>query len=134
MFIFSSSRLRKKLLWLALCAMCLSAVMPTVSRWLAATARAAGQIEVCGEHGMTLVDAPPPQWPVHHQGADGDEDDACGYCTLARHSPGPPAAPPAFALAAPLPAAPEPAADIAMPALRAWRQPHSPQAPPFARA
>lgn len=133
-----SSRLRKLLAWLALCAMLMAAVAPTLSRWLNATAQAAAQVEVCGEHGVALVDVPPqalgprPDRPSGHQYPPSAawDDDCCPYCTLARLSPYVPVAAPVSALAAPLPAARALTADIPAPALPDRRTPQIAQAPP----
>jgi len=128
MFILSP-RLRKPLAWLALCAMCLGAVAPTVSRWLTASARAAEQVAVCSDHGVKLVDASP-QPPSHQHQSAVEDDDCCPYCALARLMPYVSVAPLAVALAAPLPAARQAAAAIPAPALPARRAPQLPQAPP----
>ena len=108
--------------------MCLSAVAPTVSRWLTASARAAEQVAVCSDHGVKLVDAA--QQQSSPQPSAAGDDDCCPYCTLARLMPYVPVASAALALAAPLPAARQAAAAIPAPALPARRAPHLPQAPP----
>ena len=142
--IFFSSRLRKTIAWLALCAMCFGAAAPTVSKWLAATAQAADRGALCDGHGMDWV--PASQLPAsaaqnqqqdhHHGGHSGggqpdDEGDCCPYCTLIHHWPWVPAAAVAFAPHAPLLATQGVTADVSSPALRVGRRPHQPRAPPF---
>jgi hypothetical protein len=139
------SRLRTFIAWLALCAMCFGAAAPTVSKWLAATARASDLIVICDAHGTELVPASSLQAQAgqgrqqghHHRGnpggdPSGDGGDCCPYCTLVHHWPCVPAAAAAFAARAPLLAAHDLATDVPAPASLARRRPYMPQAPPRA--
>jgi hypothetical protein len=144
--ILFSSRLRKTIAWLALCAMCFGAAAPTVSKWLTAAAQTATLTAVCEGHGVTLVAAPgipaQAQTPDSRQGQhqsgnsghnpSGDGGDCCPYCTLMHHWPSVPVAAVVLAPHAPLPAARYVEADVPAPTLRAWHHPHMPQAPPVA--
>jgi hypothetical protein len=137
MSIFLSSRLRKTIAWLALCAMCFGAAAPTVSRWLVQAARAQNLIAICDQHGITLV-APSqlaalqtqPQDPHHKDNPSDDHGDACGYCTLIKHWPFAPTVAAVFAPPAPPQAAHCVDAPIAAPALRPWHRSQMQQAPP----
>ncbi|MDR0457716.1 MAG: DUF2946 family protein, partial [Burkholderiaceae bacterium] len=122
---FLSSRLRKTLAWLALCAMCFGAAAPTISRWLAATAQAADLVAICDGRGLELVPAPQvqaqiqqtqqtqargrgqPQQDQRHGGSGGgsSDGDCCSFCALLHHWPGAPAMAVDFAPPVPLPAA-----------------------------
>lgn|GEM_PF-6705014 len=130
-----SSPLRKILLWLALCAMCLGAVAPSVCRPLVEPAQATELIAICGAHGLTQIRVPAQdsQQNHHHNSPGDDGGDCCSHCRLLHHWPcglG--------IMAVPVPhvvllAARITAADAVVPALQAVRQPYMPQAPPFAR-
>jgi hypothetical protein len=141
-----SLRLRKTLAWLALCAMCLGVAVPTVSRWLAAAAQAADLVAICDGHGMRLVaaaDLPTqvqdPRQNRRHDGhsgggQSGGQGDCCPYCALTHHCPGALTAAAGVTPHAPLPALRHAETAVPTPALRAWRKPHMPQAPPPALA
>jgi hypothetical protein len=143
--IFLSSRLRKALAWLALCAMCFGAAAPAVSKWLAATGQTAGLIAICDGHGIERVAVAQLQTRAgqdtqrdHHRGSrpgggqSDDDGDCCPYCTLIHHSSWVPTVVAVFAPHAPLLAAHYVVANAHTPALRAWRRPHMAQAPPVA--
>jgi len=143
-----SPKLRKVLAWLALCAMCFGAAAPTVSCWLVRAERAQELVAICDQHGITLVTpsqlaalqarAPDQagderiRHPAGHP--SGGEGDACGYCTLIHHWPFMPMVAAAFAPHAPPRIARRVDTPVAAPALRAWRKPQMPQAPPPAFA
>ena len=93
--ILRSVRFQHSMARLALVAMLVVAVAPTVSRWLESTAQplAAAFSAMCTSHGLVLAGEPvpertampagrakPAQFPVMpaHPGMD----DACGYCSL----------------------------------------------------
>lgn len=142
----SSLRLRKVMVWLALCAMGFAATVPTVSRWLAGASYGQDRIAICDQHGITLLTAS--QWAAlqsnaqsqdHQTGDDqrgppadqsGDAGDCCLYCTLIHHSPYIATAAAAFAPHTPPQAAPRLSAPVAAPVLPIWRRPQLPQAPP----
>ncbi|MDR2852794.1 MAG: DUF2946 domain-containing protein [Burkholderiaceae bacterium] len=153
--IFLSSRLRKTLAWLALCAMCFGSLAPSVSRWLVAQAQAAQLVVVCAEHGMETIpiaqllqtqaqaQAHEPGLAYHHGNPSGkaggeqpfsDLDDCCPYCALSHHSPYVPAVTAAFAPHAPPLDVRSVDVDAHALALQPWREPHMPGAPPRARA
>lgn len=132
-----SARLRKVLALLALCAMCLGTVAPTVSRGLAATAQAPELLEICGGHGLTQARAPAQDSRDQRHGGDdgpsgpdGPGGSCCAYCTLSHHWPGAPIYSVVFAPHVPLPAARVAVADVVAPVLQAVHRPYMPQAPP----
>jgi hypothetical protein len=90
-----SSRFRRSMARLALAAMLLVALAPTVSRWLEATAQplAAAFSAMCTSHGLVLAGEPAPEGVAMAAGhakpaqspampAHPGMDDACGYCSL----------------------------------------------------
>ncbi|WP_199100508.1 DUF2946 family protein [Dyella sp. ASV21] len=69
---------RSAVAWLALWALCLLLVAPSVSRLHMAAGMPSGMGAMCGDHGHA-----PPSTDPHHA----DALDACGYCVLIGHSP-----------------------------------------------
>ncbi|MDR0275404.1 MAG: DUF2946 domain-containing protein [Burkholderiaceae bacterium] len=139
-----SPRLRQAMAWLALCAMCFGAAAPTVSRWLVQAGQRQDLIEICNGHGITLLTAAQlaalQEQPQDSQAGDergsrlaGDssgDGDVCPYCTLIHHTPFMPTVAAAFAPHVPPQVAHRVGAQVAAPALRHWRRPQMPQAPP----
>ncbi|WP_158213290.1 DUF2946 domain-containing protein [Pigmentiphaga sp. NML080357] len=119
-------RLRRHIAWLALCAMCLGAVAPAMSKWLAAT-QGVAWVQVCSETGSEQVAISTAREKSQAPAAG---DTSCPYCTLTHHVPVIPAA-----SAASVPRAPPVVlayADVAAPPPSTrpqWRA-HVPRAPP----
>lgn len=87
-------RSRRRLAWLAILAIGLTAVMPTVSRVLLPSMPMAAMAYGCGpQAGQPMPD---------HGAPHGSPLDACGYCSLFCHVPLHIVVPPALVLAAPL--------------------------------
>lgn len=128
-------RTRRLFAWIALLAITLAALAPTVSRALApAPAAAPGWVEVCSASGMQWVSlqtgATTTQRPDGSGAPAGPSLDACPYCVLAAERLAPPPHPVAGICALGRAAEPAPAPASAMPlAARAPVRVRGPPAP-----
>lgn len=85
-------RTRRLFVWIALLAIALAALAPTVSRaWLPASGAAAGWVEVCAASGMQWVSLQTGETTTQRPaGPDGPALDRCPYCVLAAERLAPP--------------------------------------------
>ena len=131
-----STRLRKILAWLALCAMVFGSAAPTATYWLFGSEQAQELIEICGASGMTLVPASHAQGQAQDPQKEGQpaggqpSDEGCPYCSLTHHWPYVPATGVSFAPHAPPGIAPRPEASAPAPVLPEQHRPYLPRAPP----
>lgn len=124
-----SLRLRRYAAWGALFAMCLVALAPSVSKWLAAE-QGLVWVEVCGPSGserVALFSEPTGNAPQ----APAIEDVYCGYCVLAHHLPFVPSAAASIVRHVVAPALVHFLHQAEAPLTRLARRAHPPRAPPI---
>ncbi|MGB6242627.1 MAG: DUF2946 domain-containing protein [Castellaniella sp.] len=122
-------RWRRYAAWVALFAMCLVALAPSVSKWLAAE-QGLVWVDVCGPSGpeQVALSLVPDDGEPHSPAL---EDPYCGYCVLVHHLPFVPPAGAAFERPAAAPLVVRYRHLAQAPVTRLARRAHPPRAPPL---